>query len=59
MEFDLSNMTIPIATLLGASWLFTKGSKYGLLILLIGLGWWGVDQKIKWRKMKYVVENGG
>ena len=54
MQFDFSNMTLPIATLLGASWLFTKGNNLGLLILLFGFVWWGIDQYIKWQKMEYL-----
>lgn len=50
--FDFSNITIPIATLLGVTWLTYKdmgGSAF--IIGLFGLGWWGIDQAIKWSRM--------
>jgi len=50
---DLSNISIPIATLIGASWLFGHENNYGWLILIIGLSWWIIDQIIKWQRMKY------
>ena len=58
MDFDFSNMTIPIATLLGASWLFTKESNYGWLILVAGFIWWSIDQIVKWQKMDYIRRHG-
>jgi urea transporter len=37
MDINISNITIPIATILGASWVFIEKGNYGFIILVAGL----------------------
>jgi len=57
MDFDISNISIPIAAILGCVWLLTTGHLSGWLVLLAGFAWWGIDQIIKWKKMEYIQNN--